>query len=345
MRNIARLFSIGKPAFLMLMALILLWWTSLGSLSGQSGLDFHFPSSIKDFTTIYLSIFLEAIPFVLLGVLISSTILVFVSEDQLQRFLPKNPLVAIVPAIVVAALFPVCECAIIPVVKRLIHKGMPAHIGIIFLIVTPIVNPIVYLSTHLAFRLNPSMVYGRMGLAIALAFVASLFVYFVFNKTSIMKKSEALWRKPVHKETRNSENKPSKMWAVLNHATSEFFDVGKFVIFGAFIAAFAQVSLNRALLGSFAGNIFLSSLLMMGLAFILSICSEADAFIGSSFSSLMPPGAILAFLVFGAIFDVKNTMMMFSVFRTRFVLLFLGLVTSLVLGGSLLFQYYMLYIR
>lgn len=337
--NQAKLLRMGGPVLIILIALVFLMWTSFSSIENPGGISFQLPGEVKDFTTIFLSIFLETIPFILLGVFLSSAILVYVSEDKLQRLLPRNPLLAIFPAVLLAAFFPVCECAIIPVVKRLIQKGMAPHIGIVFLIVTPLVNPIVYLSTHLAFRLTPSMVYGRMGLAIVVAIIASLLVYFLFNRTTILKGSLEQWVKASPQESEIS-GKTSKFQRMLYHATDEFFDVSKFVIFGALLAAFAQISLNRAFLGSFSDNIVVSSLLMMGLAFLLSICSEADAFIGSSFSSLFPPGAILAFLVFGAIFDVKNTMMMFSVFRAKFVLFFMGIIGLLVLGGSIFFQYY-----
>jgi uncharacterized membrane protein YraQ (UPF0718 family) len=341
-RNAARFIELGGP---LLITVFLLWWTSRGSLNGISELTSHFPSSVKDFTTIFLSICLEAIPFVLLGVLVSSFILVFVSEDKIERILPKHPLAAIIPAVLLAAFFPICECAIIPVVKRLIQKGMPSHIGIIFLIVTPIVNPIVFLSTYLAFRMSPAVVYGRMGLAIGVAVIASLFIYYLFKGKAILKKGVQQEVHLVHQENHSSVHAQSKLWSVLYHATDEFFDVGKYVIFGALIAAFAQISLHRTIIGSFGDNIAASSLIMMGLAFLLSICSEADAFVGASFSSLFPPGAIVAFLVFGAIFDVKNTMMLFSVFRTRFVLLFMGLTTLLVVGGSIFFQHYIIHVR
>ncbi|WCK53247.1 permease [Aneurinibacillus sp. Ricciae_BoGa-3] len=361
-RNVGRLIELGGPV---LLAVFLLWTTSYRRMSGGGGFAFHFPSPIKDFTTIFLSIFLEAIPFVLLGTLVSSCILVFVSEDRLQRFLPRQPLAAIFPAILLAVCFPICECAIIPVVKRLIQKGMPAHLGIIFLIVTPIVNPIVFLSTHLAFRMNPAMVYGRMGLAIGVAVAASLLVYYMVRDRSILKSAADKWVVDTHSEhahhqhahhehTHHGPNHSketsqlrltAKLWSVLYHTTDEFFDVSKFVIFGALIASFAQVSLNRALLGSFADSILISTLLMMGLAFLLSICSEADAFVGASFSSLVPPGAIVAFLVFGAIFDIKNTMMLFSVFKASFVLFFMALITLLVLGGSVTFEQFIIHMR
>jgi uncharacterized membrane protein YraQ (UPF0718 family) len=124
----------------------------------------------------------------------------------------------------------------------------------------------------------------------------------------------------------------------LTHSIDEFFDMGKYLVIGAFIAASVQTYMPpKALLET--GNGPASSLLvMMGLAYILSLCSEADAFIGASFSSIFPYTSILGFLIFGPMMDLKNTIMMLSVFRMRFVMIVLALIISMVFFTLLLVQ-------
>jgi uncharacterized membrane protein YraQ (UPF0718 family) len=316
---------------LAILSILLLWWTNPLETTGLFDSTFTIPSSFKNFTTIFLSIFFEAIPFILLGTLVSSLIQVYVSTETIHRLLPKHSILAIFPAIFFAALFPICECAIIPVVRRLIQKGMPAHIGIIFLIATPILNPVVALSTHLAFRMQPYMLYSRIGLASITAIGISLLVY-KWSKTRPILKN--IYKHAI------VEHSNRNIWTALYHAIDEFFDVAKYVIMGALLAAMAQVTLDREMLGSLATNPWTASLVMMGTAFILSVCSEADAFVASSFSALFPFGSLTAFLVFGAIFDIKNMFLLLSTFHTKFVFFFMTCVICFVLIGSVILHYF-----
>ena len=116
---------------------------------------------INNFTITFVSIFLEAIPFVMIGVIISSIIQMFVSEELLARIIPKNKLVGILIASLMGIIFPVCECAIIPVARRLIKKGLPLYLGITFMLAVPIVNPVTLLSTYYAFAQKPEFVVLR----------------------------------------------------------------------------------------------------------------------------------------------------------------------------------------
>jgi uncharacterized membrane protein YraQ (UPF0718 family) len=122
----------------------------------------------------------------------------------------------------------------------------------------------------------------------------------------------------------------------IKHIIDEFFSVGKFLIIGALIAAGMQTFVKTSLLTSLGQGPVSSHLVMMGLAYVLSICSSADAFIAASFRSSFNESAIIAFLVFGPMFDIKNTMMMFSQFKTKFIFILLGYVVVFVLVLSLI---------
>lgn len=282
------------------------------------------PKSLLNVNTIFLSIVLEALPFVLIGVFISALIQTFLSEEMVQRFIPKNPLLAIVPAVLVSAVFPVCECAIIPVVRRLMKKGMPLHVGVIFIVGAPILNPIVFASTYYAFQTTPSIAYARMGLAFVLAMLIGLVTYLFYrNRTQLKWTRNEL----VDKLTESRGIQTNKLKSTLYHASDEFFDMGKYLIIGALIASLFQTYLDREVLIQLGTNDVSSPLVMMGLGFILSLCSEADAFVASSFSHTFSTGSLLAFLLYGPMLDLKNTIMLFAYFRARFVIGFMIIVT------------------
>ncbi|MBO0991542.1 permease [Bacillus sp. SD088] len=280
--------------------------------------------SMLNVNTIFLSIVLEALPFVLIGVFVSALIQTFLSEEMVQRLIPKNPLLAILPAVLVSAVFPVCECAIIPVVRRLMKKGMPLHVGVIFIVGAPILNPIVFASTYYAFQTTPSIAYARMILAFVLAMIIGLVTYLFFRNRNQLK-----WTRNelVDKLTESRGVQTNKLKSTFYHASDEFFDMGKYLIIGALIASLFQTYLDREVLIQLGTNDVSSPLVMMGLGFILSLCSEADAFVASSFSHTFSTGSLLAFLLYGPMLDLKNTIMLFAYFRARFVIGFMIIVT------------------
>lgn len=297
------------------------------------------PKNLLNVNTIFLSIILEALPFVLLGVFVSAFIQTFVAEETVQKFIPKNPFIAIVPAAILSAIFPVCECAIIPVVRRLIKKGMPLHIGVIFIVGAPILNPIVFAATYYAFQTTPNIAYARMGLAFVLAIVIGWLTYVFFRKTDQLKwTTDELLDRPT--EPLRQEN--SKLKSTFFHASDEFFDMGKYLIIGAMIASLFQTFFDRSILISMGTSDIASPLIMMGFGFILSLCSEADAFVASSFAHTFSTGSLLAFLVYGPMLDLKNTIMLFAYFRAKFVIGFIVIVSISVYVMILFYQYWFL---
>lgn len=308
---------------------------------GESG--FTISNDWLHVNTIFLAIVLEAIPFILLGVFISALIQIYVSEDVLQRFIPKNAYAALLPAAVLGAIFPICECAIIPVVRRLIKKGMPLHVGVVFLVAAPILNPVVALSTFYAFRTDLTILASRMGLAFILAIIIGAILYIIFkNSDQLRWTKEELIGKQRLIEPSTSLKKPNRFKLTLYHAADEFFMMGKYLIVGAFIAALFQTFLDRDILLSIGTNEFSSTAVMMAFAYILSLCSEADAFVAASFGSTFTTGSIIAFLVYGPMLDLKNTIMLFAFFKARFVMWFMIVVTLTVFISVILLQLFVL---
>ncbi|WP_163859427.1 permease [Paenibacillus elgii] len=365
--------------------------------------DFSFLSSagMQNFKTLFISIILEALPFVLLGVLVSALLQMFVSEQTIRRLTPKNPVLGILFACVVGIIFPLCECGMVPVIRRLVLKGMPVYVAVVFILAGPIINPVVYAATFMAFRTRPEIAYSRMALAFVVAAAIGLIVYRFVKRNPIRgaapelsangygapqtlhERHGAQHSAHEHKHTHahghshehhhdhahhhehthahshahhdqthshshashdhthdhgHGRSRGSRLLGVLGHASDEFFDMGKYLIFGAFLTALIQTFVARESLVSIGQGDFTSHLFMMGLGYVLSLCSTSDAFVASSFSATFSTGSLLTFLVFGPMLDIKSTLMLLSAFRARFVLLLSALVVMVVLAASLLYE-------
>ncbi|MEH7336791.1 permease [Neobacillus drentensis] len=294
------------------------------------------PSTFFNVNTIFLSIILEAIPFILLGVFVSAIIQSFVSENVLRRVLPRNAYFALIPAALLGIMFPICECAIVPVVRRLIKKGMPSHVGVVFMLSAPILNPVVYASTYFAFKSTPYVANARMFVGFISSIIIGLIIYRRFKSENILKAPKEDHHHHHHHQ------RGSKLLETLYHASDELFDTGKYLFIGAFLASLFQAFLDRNVLLSIGTSTPFAPMAMMGLGYVLSVCSSADAFVASSFGSAFTEGSILAFLVFGPMIDIKNTLMLFGYFKKKFVI-YLLLVTPLVVYFSVyIFQLFLL---
>ncbi|PEA52912.1 hypothetical protein CON64_21125 [Bacillus pseudomycoides] len=289
---------------------------------------FHLPKAFLQMNTIFISILIEALPFVLIGVFISGFIQMFVTEDMVARWMPKNRFLSVLLAVFLGMMFPGCECGIVPIVRRLIGKGVPPYAGIAFMLTGPIINPVVLFATYVAFGSSMHMVWYRAIVAIIVAIIVGLVLSFMFKDHQLRNTNF-----PVV-----NHNRPfrGKFWDVCTHAVEEFFSMGKFLIIGALIAASVQTFVKTSTLLAIGQGPYSSPIVMMGLAFILSLCSEADAFIASSFQSTFSTASLVAFLVYGPMIDIKNMFMMLATFKTRFVLVVVVLITVVVYASSLL---------
>ncbi|AKP46536.1 MULTISPECIES: permease [Bacillus] len=281
-----------------------------------SKIDIALPDSIKNQMTIFLSILLESFPFILIGVCFSALIQIFIPEKVIQRIFHKRGLFMLLPAALLGLVFPICECAIIPVIRRFIQKGMPPYIGVTILTAVPIINPIVFFSTYYAFQGQREIVYLRMGLAFFISIVLGILMFICFRRYNPIRNR----REVVVQGEEKIEDYPNKGKQFLYHAIDEFFETSKYVIIGSLCVVIFQSFVKRDWLLSLSHHDHASPIIMMGMAYLLSICSESDAFVAKTFVNTFSYSSILAFLVFGPMLDLKNTLMLFSYFKTPFVL-------------------------
>ncbi|RCJ23081.1 permease [Nostoc sp. ATCC 43529] len=127
--------------------------------------------------TLFLSLLVEAMPFLLLGVLFSSLLLFFVDERKLVEKMPRNPLLGALVGSTIGFLFPVCECGNVPVARRFLIQGVPTPVAIGFLLAAPTINPVVIWATWTAFRDQPEIVVLRVVFSLSIATI----IGFVFS--------------------------------------------------------------------------------------------------------------------------------------------------------------------
>ncbi len=281
-------------------------------------------SVVQNFSTIFISIVLEAMPFIMLGAFISALIQVFVSEKFIEKIIPKNKILGFLGAALMGIIFPVCECAIVPITRRLMKKGVPVGVAITFMLAVPIVNPIVLMSTYYAFYNMSSMVLIRGGFGLLVAIIIGVLMDFSEKENSlpIKQNSYELDYKCYCgcNEGSGFSSNHSKLRSMLEHTSKELLNISKYLIFGAVISAIFQVAVSKQFTAVIGKHQYYSILAMMALAFILSICSEADAFIARSFLGQFTTGSVAIFLILGPMLDIKNTLMLSGNFKLRLVI-------------------------
>jgi uncharacterized membrane protein YraQ (UPF0718 family) len=224
--------------------------------------------------------------------------------------------------------FPVCECGSVPVARRLAAKGLAPSAAVTFMLAAPILNPIVIISTMVAYRGRDilwQMVLGRAGLGLICA-VAVGWVIGNKSKEDLLRPRPGDDGEHVHAGNRVS--------AFFSHLTGDFLFMGRYLVFGAMVAGAMQTFVPQSFIGAVAGTPILDLLAMMLLAFVLSLCSESDAFVAASFVQF-GVGAQLAFLVFGPMVDTKLGFLYRGTFNRGFLRTVVLVVGAVTLAGTL----------
>ncbi|MFD2390355.1 permease [Enterococcus gallinarum] len=296
------------------------------------------PNSVLQMSVIFLSIVIEALPFVLLGCLISGALQVFLTPERVTKILPKNKLASIAMGCGLGVFFPSCECGIVPIVNQFVKKDVPVYTAFAFMLTAPIVNPIVIFSTFIAFGNSAKFAFLRVLGSLLVAMVVGVWLAY-FSKQEILKTQLITASEDTHQGHHHGHahdtGSVKRKWShqirhLLQHSIDEFFDTGRYLIIGGLIAAAMQTYLPTGMMLTLGSTKFLAVLVMLVLALTMSLCSEADAFIGSSLLSLFGAGPVVGFLVFGPMVDIKNLLMMKRYFTGRFIATMVGLIAVVV---------------
>jgi uncharacterized membrane protein YraQ (UPF0718 family) len=338
-----RLLRWALTLLLLLIVLTIIFGNALASGGGRLLLAQRF----QTFVTIFLGIFIEATPFLFVGSLVSGLIEVFVNQELLDRYLPRSALPAALSGAMLGLLFPVCECGVVPVTRRLYEKGLPMSIGIAFLLAAPVINPVVILSTYAAFGWGP-VLWGRLGFSFLVATIVSLLFHVAPPREVLLPAvctlhdeathgHDAHHRHNGHPASAPAEPKlplGERLQQAMMTAGDDFLDIARYLIIGSLLAAAMQTLVSQASLLAIGQGPVLSVLTMQALAFVLSVCSTVDAFLALAFGSIFTTGSIISFLTFGPMVDIKSSLMFLGVFQRRIVLylIVLPLLLTMLIG-------------
>jgi uncharacterized membrane protein YraQ (UPF0718 family) len=309
-----------------------------------------FAFSWQNFWFSFLALVFEGVPFILLGSLISGVIGSFIPARVITALLPKSRFPAILASGLLGVIFPVCDCGIVPIVRRMLKKGLPLSCGITYMLASPIVNPLVIFSTIVAFQGQAPLL--NTGLRIGFGYFIAVMIGLIVSSL----RSESILRKgfvtasPHYRTALRIAPLPEaasekletgfvrKVLAAVRMASDDFLGTAVYFMVGAAIAATFNTAVNQRLILPLASDSVLSIMSMMTLSGILTLCSTSDAFIAATFVSF-PSVARMAFMIFGPMFDLKLIFLYSALFKKRFVLalgvglfVFVGLICGIIIS-------------
>ncbi|MCB8817088.1 permease [Desulfosporosinus shakirovi] len=297
---------------------------------------------VNTIINVFLGIMLQAVPFLLIGVLLSSVIQVFVPQNAIERRFPKSIRLGMVAAILAGFCLPVCDCASIPIFRSLVRKGIPLPVAVTFMTATPVINPVVILSTYYAFNGDMTIVISRVCLGIAAAVSIGLILGSWAGKGRVLSGGtldQLMCSCGCYEDAESITTFRGKVGLFIRHSQGEFFSVGKYLVIGIFISSVVQTLGTGLFTTAQSGSgLAISMVIMMAMAFVLSLCSSSDAIVARSFANQFPMGGIMGFLVFGPMMDIKNVMMLSSGFTKGFIAKLV--LTGFIVCFALVFLFY-----
>lgn len=287
------------------MAGVLVGLAALRLISAQTG-QWSLPDRLQDWITLSLSVMIEALPFVMLGICIAIIVQVWLPAERLLTYLPQQPLLRRACLSLFGIALPVCECGNVPLARSLLAKGLTPSESLVFLLAAPILNPVTIITTQQAFAGDMTILWARVlgGFAIA------NLVGWVYAR----RPAEELLTNTFVASCQADHVQQSKRMASLAIFRREVQAMLPALVVGAGLAGLVQVLVSREVLVSLGSQPVWSVIAMVALAFIVSICSNVDAFFALAFRQTFMTGALVSFLTFGPMIDIK----MLSLLRTTY---------------------------
>ena len=284
---------------------VLVGLAALRLVSAQTG-QWSLPDRLQDWITLSLSVMIEALPFVMLGICIAIIVQVWLPAERLLTYLPQQPLLRRACLSLLGIALPVCECGNVPLARGLLAKGLTPSESLVFLLAAPILNPVTIITTQQAFAGDVTILWARVfgGFAIA-NIVGWVYAY---------RPAEELLTNTFVASCQADHVQQSKRVASLAIFRREVQAMLPALVVGAGLAGLVQVLVSREVLVSLGSQPVWSVIAMVALAFIVSICSNVDAFFALAFRQTFMTGALVSFLTFGPMIDIK----MLSLLRTTY---------------------------
>ena len=298
----------------------------------RNRIDAFTNEEVRLWSTLFVSVTIQALPFLVLGVVISGLIAAFVSPELVERFVPKRNSLAVPAAGFAGLALPGCECGSVPIAGRLVDAGTPPAAALTFLLAAPAINPVVMVATAVAFPGNLELVGAR--------FIASLAAALLVGTWWARRNDDSLIKSMVGASA-HDHGDTKRLSTFVDVASKDLVHAGGYLVVGALAAATMQLVIPRSVINAVAENEWQSVLILAGLAVLLSICSEADAFVAAGLPQFSLTSR-LVFLVVGPVIDIKLIALHVGIFGKKFAALFapvtlvVAMVSAVVVGQVLL---------
>jgi hypothetical protein len=303
------------------------------------------PVRLNTAWALFQGLLLEALPFLLIGVLIASLARWLSPGGAWLRRLPAHPIGGPLSGAALGFALPACECGNVPVARRLLVGGAPVGTALGFLFAAPVLNPIVIASTWAAFPDQPWLLLARPLGAVLVALALALLLRLLpeaellradlleerrlnqpLASVSLLERRSGVIGLPADTALAApalgpADSEASSWREVLRHGSREFLNLALLLVAGCALAALVQAFLPRQWLLAVGGAPTLSILALMALSLVLSVCSSVDAFLALGFAAQITPGALLAFLLLGPVIDIKLVGLLGLLFKPRGLLL------------------------
>ena len=290
---------------------------------------------IQSINMIFIGIALQALPFLLIGAFVSSLLQIYVPDEVLVRLFTGHRWLGFPLAVLLGFFFPVCDCGIVPIASRLTQKGVPLSDAMVFLLAAPAVSPVTILSTLYAFPGQPSYLLARALAGILIAVLAGGILNLTRARAEDVLLSSVTVSCACSVDTVPCKSRTELIFVLTG---KEFISMGKYVVVGALSCAVLQQIIPASLFRRRGMPLIVPILLMLALAFFMSVCSTANAFIGRSFLNVFPAAAVLCFIVMGPMLDLSNLFLLTGTFRKSFVCKLVGILFCLAIPVFLLFS-------
>ena len=299
-------------------------------------------SYTQSIITVFLSILMQAIPFILLGAFISAGIQIFVSTGWIMRKISEGRWYSFAIAAVAGFFMPICDCGMVPIISGLLKKDAPLPQTITFWVSSSAVSPVVIISMLYAFPEQPYLAVVRIISGLGIGIIAGVVLKIIKLETKdVIRGNRRVQNIGKDVLELKYQGAKGKVEAVLAGALIEFFRVAEYVIVGAFISSVLQTVMPQTIKSMVGNNILIQFAVMVIAAMLMSTCSTSNAFIGRSFSNNISTVPILSFIVMGPMLDLKNMVMLSEILKKRFLLMLATLViieSAIVFGALSLFM-------
>lgn len=276
---------------------------------------------IRSISMVFLSILLQALPFLLLGAFVSAVIQAAVPAAWVLKQFTSGSIRSFFFAAIGGFFFPICDCGMVPVVSGLLKKDTPLPQTMTFWLASAAVNPVVILSVIYAFPGQSNVVFIRILAGLAIGILVGVILKAAgFHTKDVIRDNSTVNRVGGVFLEEITEKPCGKVLLILDSANSEFFRVSRYVIAGAFISSLLLTVMPQTLKSLFSSSFTIQFIIMIAASVFMSTCSTSNAFIGRSFNTNFTIVPILAFITLGPMLDIKNMIMMAGILKKSFII-------------------------